>query len=78
MNPKLSHDRVWITRFISIRDVDKIITIILDCDKICLSWQADYYQTRNPLYLDFAKNARIRYLSGIVALNVVIKRNDVL
>lgn len=73
---KLTHNRAEITRFISIGNVEQIITMIVTCDKVCLMWQYEYTQTGNKEYIEFAKNARIRYLSGIVALNVVVRRDN--
>lgn len=76
MSAKLTHDRATITRFISMRNVDEIISTIIHCDKVCLMWQYEYTQTGNKEYIEFAKKARIRYLSGLVALNVVVRRDN--
>lgn len=77
MTVKLTHNRDEITRFISIRNVDEIISKIITCDKVCLMWQYEYTQTGNKEYIEFAKSARIRYLSGLIALNVVMRRDSI-
>lgn len=71
---QLTHNREWITRYISVNNSEKIITLIVQCDYLCLDWQREYYETGNKNYLEFAKNARVRYLSGLVALSIVLRR----
>lgn len=71
---QLTHNREWITRYISFNNSDEIIASIVRADYMCLSWQLEYKQTGNKQFLEFAKNARIRYLSGLVALSIVLRR----